>query len=79
MSLQRTVQVHCGSPSYAAPEIVGRKRYIGPPADVWSLGVVTFAMVAGHLPFHSRQGAHHTILKSVVQTWGCCHDSYATA
>jgi serine/threonine protein kinase len=49
--------VHCGSPSYAAPEIVGRRRYLGPPADAWSLGVVTFAMVAGHLPFHSRNGA----------------------
>ena len=51
------LNIHCGSPSYAAPEIVGRQRYVGPPADVWSLGVVTFAMVAGHLPFHSRHGA----------------------
>jgi serine/threonine protein kinase len=52
-----TLNVHCGSPSYAAPEIVGRQRYHGPAADVWSLGVVTFAMVAGHLPFYSRNGA----------------------
>lgn len=52
------LHVHCGSPSYAAPEVVGRRAYLGPPADVWSLGVVTFAMVAGHLPFHTQAGAH---------------------
>ena len=52
------LRVHCGSPSYAAPEIVGRQSYVGPPVDVWSLGIVTFAMVCGHLPFYSRNGAH---------------------
>ncbi len=42
------------SPSYAAPEIVARREYLGPPVDVWSLGVVMFAMVAGYLPFHAK-------------------------
>jgi 5'-AMP-activated protein kinase, catalytic alpha subunit len=51
------LKVHCGSPSYAAPEIIGRRSYSGPPVDVWSLGIVTFAMVCGHLPFYSRNGA----------------------
>ena len=50
----KKLKVHCGSPSYAAPEIVGRTLYDGPPVDVWSLGVVTFAMLAGSLPFHAR-------------------------
>ena len=27
----KTLRVHCGSPSYAAPEIVARKAYEGPP------------------------------------------------
>uniref|UniRef100_A0A7S0QW82 Protein kinase domain-containing protein n=1 Tax=Cryptomonas curvata TaxID=233186 RepID=A0A7S0QW82_9CRYP len=42
----------CGSPSYAAPEIVTRKPYHPPGVDVWSLGVVLYAMVCGYFPFH---------------------------
>lgn len=49
----KMLRVHCGSPSYAAPEIVGRKLYHGPPVDIWSTGVVLFAMMAGYLPFHA--------------------------
>mmetsp|Transcript_48544 Transcript_48544/g.152251 ORF Transcript_48544/g.152251 Transcript_48544/m.152251 type:complete len:868 (-) Transcript_48544:170-2773(-) len=45
----------CGSPSYAAPEIVARKPYLAPCVDVWSTGVVLFAMVCGYFPF---QGAN---------------------
>jgi 5'-AMP-activated protein kinase catalytic alpha subunit len=52
----RKLRVHCGSPSYAAPEIVARRQYDGPPVDVWSLGVVLFATLAGFLPFHSPTG-----------------------
>ena len=50
----KRLRCHCGSPSYAAPEIVARKDYLGPPVDVWSLGVVLFAMLAGYLPFHAK-------------------------
>ena len=38
----------CGSPSYAAPEIVSRRPYAPQGVDVWSLGVVLYAMVCGY-------------------------------
>lgn len=45
----------CGSPSYAAPEIVSRRQYSPTPVDVWSFGVVLYAMMCGYFPF---QGAN---------------------
>ena len=41
----------CGSPCYAAPEIIAGNAYVGPVADIWSLGVTLFSIVAGFLPF----------------------------
>lgn len=34
-----------------APEIVSKKEYCGPPADVWALGVLLFALICGKFPF----------------------------
>lgn len=50
------MQESLGSARYASPEIMSRNCYQGPEVDVWSLGVVIFAMVCGRLPF-SGDGA----------------------
>ena len=41
----------CGSPFYAAPEIIAGQSYYGPKADIWSLGIITYAMATGTLPW----------------------------
>lgn len=41
----------CGTPAFAAPEVMRKRAYDGPKADAWSCGVILFNLLAGFLPF----------------------------
>ncbi len=76
----------CGSPCYAAPELVLNKAvrkctggantqgYRPQPADLWSCGVIFYALAFGHLPFESdlaleRDAATGTIRWSAANVY----------
>ena len=55
----------CGSPAYAAPEMVKGQPYTN-AADIWSAGILLYSMVAGKLPFDDPDTQR--LLQKVVYT-----------
>ena len=55
----------CGSPIYAAPEMLEGKLYKGSTVDIWSAGIVLYYMLCGSFPFHdvSNDKLYKKILK----------------
>eukprot|EP00475_Leptophrys_vorax_P000396 TRINITY_DN10220_c0_g1_i1.p1 TRINITY_DN10220_c0_g1~~TRINITY_DN10220_c0_g1_i1.p1 ORF type:complete len:346 (-),score=16.72 TRINITY_DN10220_c0_g1_i1:147-1148(-) len=68
---------HCGSPMYMAPEVIRwrpgafvmakRPPKYGPEADVWSAGVIIYALLCGFPPFYHRSHSTKEIFKSVLR------------
>ncbi|XP_054902350.1 NUAK family SNF1-like kinase 1 [Poeciliopsis prolifica] len=63
------LQTYCGSPLYAAPEIVKGLPYTGPEVDCWALGVLLYALVYSSMPF---DGANHKKLTEQISQGRYC-------
>jgi|TARA_B110001450_G_scaffold255228_1_gene282248 serine/threonine protein kinase len=51
---QQKLKIFCGTPSYMAPELVRKHEYDGRQVDMWALGVLLFALLAGAFPFRGQ-------------------------
>merc|ERR1712227_584651 len=49
------LKTRCGSAEYAAPELLDKKKSYTSAIDIWSSGVVLFAMLTGQLPFNAEE------------------------
>lgn len=47
----KLLETSCGSPHYASPEIVAGLTYHGSSSDIWSCGIILYALLTGRLPF----------------------------
>ncbi|KAI8909706.1 kinase-like domain-containing protein [Gorgonomyces haynaldii] len=51
----KMMRTTCGTPGYMAPEILERAGY-GKPVDMWAVGVMTYFLLCGYMPFDDENG-----------------------
>ena len=61
----QSIQEQCGTPAYLAPEIIADKGYKGYYVDLWSLGVLLYAMLQGDVPF--RAASMEALLELIMK------------
>ena len=72
----RNLKTRCGSAEYAAPELLDKRQQYGPSIDIWSSGVVLFAMVTGELPFNAEESRGKVTKLFEQIKLGLCEDHF---
>ncbi|XP_032228148.2 MAP/microtubule affinity-regulating kinase 3-like [Nematostella vectensis] len=73
------LKTQCGSPEYAAPELFKKGCRYGGEVDIWSLGIITFGMVVGKLPFrtpHSGGRGRNDLVDQMSRGLNAIHSKY---
>merc|ERR1712157_132378 len=68
-----SLTTQCGTPEYVAPEIIAGVPY-GVKADMWSLGVISYILLCGYLPFHGS--TVQKMFRRIVKCQFVFHDEY---
>ena len=57
----------CGSPCYASPEMVSGEKYNGFTSDIWSTGIILYAMIYGYLPFENINNNNDILFQKITE------------
>ena len=65
----KLLRTPCGSPCYASPEMILGKDYDGFRIDIWSSGIILYAMLCGYLPFEEGENDinNDLLFKNIVE------------